>query len=289
MTVAAPKRLAPSGTRTTVYNPSRLPGLRTVFVLLLAFALQAQWLNYPTPGVPKNKDGTINLKAPAPRTAAGKPDLSGIWLAERNRPCPPGGCVDMEIGQEFMNIGWTLPGGLPYQPWAASVVKARKEINSRDDPGSNCRPTGIVKMHTSPFFRRIVQTPDLLLILTERDAEFRQIFTDGRPLPVNPQPTPNGYSTAKWDGDTLVVESNGFSDGLWLDRDGSPLTESATMTERFRRPVYGTLEIELTVNDVKAYTRAWTIKMTHHIAVNTELMNYYCRENEKDSEHMVGK
>ena len=117
----------------------------------------------------------------------------------------------MQIGQEFMNIGWSLKGGLPYQPWAASLVKGRKAENSKGDPGSACRPTGIVKMHTSPFFRRVVQTPDLLLILSERDAEFRQIYTDGRPLPVKPEPTPNGYSTGKWEGDTLVVESNGFS------------------------------------------------------------------------------
>jgi len=195
----------------------------------------------------------------------------------------------MEIGQEFMNIGWSLKGGLPYQPWAASLVKARQAENSKGDPGSNCRPTGIIKMHTSPFFRRVVQTPDLLLILTERDAEFRQIYTDGRPLPVKPEPTPNGYSTAKWEGDTLVVESNGFSDGEWLDRDGSPLTEAARITERFRRPSFGTLEIGITVEDPKAYTQPWTIKLTQHIAVNTDLLNYYCMENEKDSGHLIGK
>jgi hypothetical protein len=266
-----------------------LPRLHTAFALLLASTLHAQWLNYPSLGVPKNEDGSINLIAPAPRTSGGKPDFSGIWLAERNRPCPPEGCADMEIGQEFMNIGWSLPGGLPYQPWAASLVKERIAENSKSDPGSLCLPTGIIKMHTSPFFRRVVQTPDMLLILTERDAEFRQIFTDGRPLPVNPQPTPNGYSTGKWDGDTLVVESNGFPDGQWLDRNGSPSTEAAKITERFRRPSYGTLEIAITVNDPKAYTHEWTIKLNQHIAVNTDLLNYYCMENEKDRGHLVGK
>ena len=195
----------------------------------------------------------------------------------------------MEIGQEFMEIGWSVPGGLPYQNWAASLKKERMAKDGVGDPGSSCRPTGIIKMHTSPFFRRIVQTPDLLLILTERDAEFRQIFTDGRPLPVNPQPSPNGYSTGKWDGETLIVESNGFSDGEWLDRDGSPLTDAAKITERFHRPNYGTLEIGISVNDPKAYTREWSIKLTQHIALNTDLLNYYCMENEKDSGHLLGK
>lgn len=195
----------------------------------------------------------------------------------------------MDIGQEFMNIGWSLPGGLPYQAWAVKLMKDRQAENSKGDPGSNCRPTGIVKMHTSPFYRKVIQTPGLILILTERDAEFRQIFTDGRPLPANPQPSPNGYSTAHWEGDTLVVESNGFSDGEWLDRDGSPLTDAALITERFTRPSFGTIEIALTVNDPKAYTRPWTVKLNQHIAIDTDLLNYYCMENEKDSTHLVAK
>jgi hypothetical protein len=266
-----------------------LQRLAAASVLLFASVLQAQWLNYPTAGVPKNKDGSVNLQAPAPRTSNGRPDFSGIWLAEHNRPCPADGCADMEIGQEFMNIGWSLKGGLPYQPWAANLAKARQADNAKGDPGSSCRPTGIIKMHTSPFFRRVVQTPDLLLILSERDAEFRQIYTDGRQLPVKPEPTPNGYSTGKWDGDTLVVESNGFADNEWLDRDGSPLTEAARITERFRRPSYGLLEIGITVDDPKAYTHPWTVQLTQHIAINTDLLNYYCMENEKDSGHLVGK
>jgi hypothetical protein len=219
----------------------------------------------------------------------GKPDFSGIWLAERNRPCPAIGCNDMEIGQEFVNIGWALKDGLPYQPWAADLVKARTAQNGVDDPGSHCRPTGIVKMHTSPFYRKVVQSPDLLLILTERDAEHRQIFLDGRTLPADPQPTPNGYSTAKWEGDALVVNSIGFTDGTWLDRSGSPLTSAAKITERFRRVNYGQMDISITVDDAKAYTKPWTITLHQHIALNTELMNYFCMENERDSEHLVGK
>jgi hypothetical protein len=265
--------------------------VRILKLLILAsgVALQAQWLNLATPSVPRNKDGSPNLTAPSPRSSGGKPDLSGIWLAERNRPCPADGCPDMDIGQEFINIGWSLKEGLPYQPWAAKIAKERSAENGKDDPGSHCRPTGIVKMHTSPFFRRIVQTPGLMLIVTERDAENRRIFTDGRTLPVDPAPTPNGYSIGKWVGDTLVVESKGFSDGEWLDRGGSPLTGEATITERFHRVDYGHLEIGITVNDPKAYTRPWTITLKQHIALNTELIDYFCMENERDTSHYVGK
>jgi hypothetical protein len=259
--------------------------LRIILVILVSSVLEAQWINYPTPGVPKNKDGTPNLTAAAPKIG-GKPDLSGIWLAERNRPCPPvTGCTDMDIGQEFMDIGWSLKGGLPFQPWAAKARAERTARNGSDDPGSHCRPTGVVKMHTSPFFRRVLQTPDLLAILTERDAEFREIFLDGRPLPIDPQPAPMGYSTGRWEGDALVVHSAGFSDG-WLDRSGTPLTSAAKLTERFRRLDFGHLDIELTVDDAKAYTRPWTITLHQHIAVNTDLLAYYCMENERDIGHL---
>jgi hypothetical protein len=267
--------------------------LRTIHLAALflsASAIHAQWLNYPTPGLPKNQDGTVNLKAPAPRTADGKPDFSGMWFAEKNRPCPPDGCADMQISNEFMDIGWSLPGGLPpYQPWARKLRNERAEQNGKDDPSTSCRPVGVVKMHTSGFMRRIVQVPGTLWILTEMNAEFRQIFTDGRPFPVEMQPMPYGYSTGKWDGDTLVVESTGFTDNQWLDRNGSPMTAAAKITERFRRPNYGTMEVTVTVNDPKAYTQPWTVRLTQNLAVNTELLNYYCIENEKDAGHMVGK
>jgi hypothetical protein len=251
--------------------------------------LHGQWLNYPTKGIPMKPDGSPNLLAPTPRTADGKPDFSGLWENVKNRPCPPEGCADMEITQEFMNIGWSIKGGLPYQPWAAELMKARMLTNGKDDPGALCRPTGVVKNHTSPFYRKMVQVPGLLLIIMERDANYRQIFTDGRPLPADPEPTPDGYSTAKWDGDTLVVETNGISDGQWLDRNGSPLTDAAKITERFQRVNYGHLEIEMTVDDAKAYTKPWTIKLSQVIALNTEMLDYYCKENEKDFEHLVGK
>jgi hypothetical protein len=265
-------------------------GVLAVAILLCGEAqLPAQWLNYPTAGVPKTAAGAPNLNAPAPRTPDGKPDFSGLWEAEKNVPCPPDGCPDGAAGKEFQNIGWSLKGGLPYQPWARELVMQRSAENGKDDPASHCLPPGIVKMHTTPLFRKIVQAPGLLVILSERDAVYRQIFLDGRPLPVDPQPSFNGYSTARWEGDRLVVESNGFRDGIWLDRRGSPLTESAKITERFRRVNYGHLEIEVTVSDPKAYTAAWTVKLNQDLVLNSELLDDFCMENEKDIVHMVGK
>jgi hypothetical protein len=254
-----------------------------------SITLSAQWLKYPTAGVPKTADGRPNLNAPTPRTADGKPDLSGMWDIEHNRPCPPGGCPDMEVGQEFVNIGWSLKGGLPYRPWAADTRKARMAENGKDDPGSHCLPVGIVKSLTRPLFRKIVQVPGLVVILSEANASFRQIFTDGRPLPEIDQPTFDGYSVARWDGDTLVVQSTGFKDGMWLDRSGSPMTDAAKITERFRRISFGKLDIELTVDDPKAYTAPWTIMLHHSIVLDTELLNYICLENEKSIAHLVGK
>jgi hypothetical protein len=263
----------------------------TLAVVLSALSIpaSAQWLHYPTAGVPRKPDGSPNLTAPAPRTADGKPDLSGMWKTEDNRPCPPEGCLDMKVPQEFVNIGWSLKGGLPYQPWAEDLVKARMEQNGKDDPASHCLPRGVVKSHTTPLFRKIVQVPGLLVILNESNASYRQIFTDGRALPVDPNPTWNGYSSAKWEGDDLVVRTNGFRDEMWLDRSGSPMTDAARMTERIRRVNYGKLEIELTVDDPKAYTKSWSVKINHFIVLDTELLDYICLENEKSVKHMVGK
>jgi len=247
--------------------------------------LQAQWVKYPTKGAPRTKAGTVDVAAPAPRTSDGRPDFSGVWKPEDNRPCPPAGCNDMLIPQEFLDIGWSLKGGLPYQPWAAALTKERMALNRTTDPNSRCLPNGIVRMHTTPLYRKVVQTPALVLILNERNAWYRQIFTDGRALEPDPQPTWNGYSVGTWEGDTLVVHSNGFRDGLWLDSNGSPMTDAATITERFRRPDYGTLAITLTVDDPKAYTAPWTVAMTHVIVGDAELLDYICLENEKSIRH----
>jgi hypothetical protein len=254
-------------------------------VLATMLQVQAQWVKHPTAGVPRTKTGAVDLAAPPPRTADGKPNLSGIWKPEDNRPCPREGCNDMVVSQEFVNIGWAVKGGLPFQPWAAELTKQRMAENRFSDPNSRCLPNGIVRMHTAPLYRKVVQTPDLLVILNERNVWFRQIFTDGRTLNPDPQPTWNGYSVGKWDGDTLVVESNGFLDGLWLDSNGSPLTDAATITERFRRPNYGTLEIALRVDDPKAYTRPWETTLKQNIVLDSELLDYVCYENEKSVQH----
>jgi hypothetical protein len=270
-----------------------------IIVCAISAPLSAQWLNYPTPGVPRLAGGKPNLTAPAPRASDGKPDLSGIW----GLPCPVGTnaaggfdglpnvycATEVAVPREFANIGQSFKEGLPYQPWAAELVKKTRVANRPNDPMSRCLPPGIVRLEVFPLFRKIVQVPGLLVILNEQNASYRQIFTDGRPLPVDPNPSWNGYSSGKWEGDTLAVQTNGFRDGLWLDTGGSPLTDAARVTERFRRVNYGTLEIELTIDDPKAYTKPWTIKVTQILAPDTELLDYICLENEKDVRHLGGK
>ncbi len=260
-----------------------------VCICAMSAFLNAQWLNYPTPGVPRTPDGKPDLNAPAPRTPDGHPDFSGIWDIEHNRPCPPGGCNDMFVGQEFIDFGWSLKGGLPYRPWAATIVKERMEQNGKDDPISRCLPGGPIKVHTTPLFSKVIQIPGLIVILNERDSSFRQIFTDGRPLPVVDLPSFNGFSSGKWEGDTLVVETIGFKDGMWLDRNGSPLTDAAKMTERMRRVNYGKMEVEITIDDPKAYTKPFTVKLNHFLTPDTDLVDYICMENEKDVPRLIGK
>jgi hypothetical protein len=246
--------------------------------VLLATAVSAQWVNYPTPGIPRTADGKPNLSAPAPKAADGKPDLSGLWEPASKGSDP-----------QFLDIAKNVAGGLPFQPWAAELVKARREDLNKDDPDGHCQPLGLVKMHLHPYPRKMIQVPGMLLILFERNTEYRQIFTDRRRLPEDPQPGFNGYSVGKWDGDSLVVESIGFKDGLWLDISGTPLTDAAKVTERFRRPDFGTLEIDITINDPKAYTKPWSIKVNQTIALDTDMLEFVCQENEKDVPHLVGK
>src|SRR5262245_50266718 len=255
----------------------------------IAAPLEAQWLHYPTAGVPRLPDGSPNFEAPTPRTGDGKPDFSGVWEPQKNRPCPPEGCADMQVPQEFMNIGWSLKDGPPYQPWAVEARRARMEQNGKDDPVSRCLPGGVVKLNTTPQLRKIIQIPGLLVTLNEMDATYRQIFTDGRALPTADLLSAKGYSSGRWEGDTLVLVTTGFPDGIWLDRNGSPMTDSAKITERLRRVNYGTMEIEMTIDDPKAYTRPWTIKLVHKIVVDTELIDYICVENEKDAGRLIGK
>jgi hypothetical protein len=256
-------------------------------VLAASASAHAQWLTYPTAGVPRLANGKPDLSAPAPRAATGRPDLSGIWQLEAR--CPPDGCSDYPAAPEFLDFGARLPGGLPYQPWAAALVKERSAQLGRDDPVAFCRPAGALRILTFPPPRKLIQLPGLVVILSERDVTFRQLFADGRPLPKDPEPSFNGYSAGKWDGETFVVDTIGFRDGIWLDRKGSPMTDAARVTEKFRRVNYGRLEIAVTVDDPKAYTRPWTVTLNQVIVLDTELLDYHCLDNEKDAKHLVGK
>lgn len=259
-----------------------------VFALLFVPA-SAQWISYPTANVPRTPDGKPNLAAACPRTPDGKPDFSGLWLMPTKRQGNPNfpGCEP--VPDEFINIASALKPGLPYQSWAADLVKKRSTEQRVNDPMSHCMPVGPVRLFTWPGPRKLVQVPGLLLIINEFEASYRQIFTDGRPLPEDPNPSWNGYSSGKWEGDTLVVQTNGLRDGLWLDATGNPLTDAAKLTERFRRENFGTLEIELTVDDSKAYTKPWTVKLNQTIKLDTDLLDFNCAENEKDASRLSAK
>ena len=256
--------------------------------------LVAQWLKYPTARVPRTGDGKLKLTAPTPRTRDGKPDFSGLWLTADGDPCASSQeflvCgSELPISRYGINMGAGMPGGLPYQPWAAQQVKTETEQNSKDDPHARCMPDTFVRLYGLPHMQKFVQTPGLLVMLDELNASYRQVFTDGRPLPNDPQPSWQGYSSGKWVGDTLVVDSIGFRDGLWLDIVGSPMTDAAKVRERIRRPDYGHLEVEVAVDDSKAYTRPWTVTLKQAIALNTELVDEICLENEKSVQRMIGK
>ncbi len=252
----------------------------------------AQWLQYPTAGVPRTATGEPHLAAPAPRTASGTPDLSGIWVAagEALGQCAEGeDCIEqMPLPLDAVDIGRTSGGPLPYQPWAAALVKQRTADLAKDDPHARCLPPSFPRAYALPQYKKIVQTPSLTMILHEFNATYRQIHTDGRNLPVDPEPSWQGYSTGRWEGDTLVVETNGFRDDLWLDLNGSPLSSAAHVVERFRRPSYGTLEIVVTVDDPKAYTKPWTVTLEQSIVLDTELLDQICLENERSVELMTG-
>jgi len=249
----------------------------------------AQWPPHPS----RQRD----LEGPAPRAVDGHPDFSGIWRFvdspdARQGPPPPPGVGTIGIGlrarglNQFFDIGSTLPNGLPFQPWAAELRKRRVADNNKDNPDAHCLPLGLMQLHTHPEPRKIIQAPGVIVILYEANGGIRQIFTDGRPLPKDPQPWWYGYSTAGWDGDTLVVRTNGFRDDVWLDVEGSPLTDAATMTERFRRVNFGSMQIEITVDDPKAYTKPWTVTVNHRIMLDTDLIEFVCNENERDVPHM---
>jgi hypothetical protein len=250
-----------------------------VVVLALSPLLSAQWPLHPV-GVPKGPDGKPNLAAPAPRAADGKPDLSGVWYANP-------GAVTRESGRPplaaFGNVGAGFPEGLPFQPWAAELQRKRRAEDGLNNPDGLCKPQGPLQYHLDPQPRKIVQTPTQILIIFESNYGLRTIYLDGRTLPPQgvPQPFWHGYSVGRWEGDTLVVESNNFHDDGWLDSRGSPYTEALKLTERFRRANYGQLDIEVTIDDPKAYTKPFSVRINQQIAANgEELIEFICHENQ---------
>ena len=240
-----------------------------MILLLLPVTAYAQWMNYPTASVPHLPNGQPNLTAPAPKAADGKPDLSGVWTIRGNI------ANDLKPGDVL--------------PWAEALTKQRQENLGKDDPSSvHCLPFGPRFNFISPNFLKVVQTPSLLVILSE-DLTYRQIFLDGRDLPADPNPDFMGYSVGHWEGDTLMVTTAGYNDRTWLDYAGHPHTEALRTTERFHRKDFGHLEISEIFDDPKAYAHPWTVKVTGEMIPDSDLLEYVCNENNKDIAHLVGK
>ena len=272
--------------------------MKTVFALigavLVSVSVSAQWPSYLRPDVPRTADGKPNLSAPAPRLANGKPDFSGVWESRVPPSGRPGAALP-NIGDgppvaTFFNIAANIKEGLPMTPWATELRRQRMSVSSQDNPDANCLPLGFMQLHTHSQPRKIVHTKDDLVIMYEANYGLRQIFTDGRSLPANPndvQPWWYGYSLGKWDGDTLVVETVGLRDEGWLDVAGAPFTSGARITEKFRRMNYGRLEIDITIDDAKAYTRPWTVRVNQRLFAGDELIEFICNENERSSKHYV--
>ena len=251
-------------------------------------ASEAQWERHESGKVPLTPSGEPDFDAPAPRTAGGKPDLTGSWQVA-GAP-PGGGQAAAQPGARpsgppvagFLNIAQNMPDGPPFRPEARALFEARRADNGKDNPEAACLPMGILQFHTQGAPRKFIQTPDVLVILYEASMGVRQIFTDGRKLPTNdPQPWWYGYSVGHWDGDELVVETSGLRDGGWLDVFGTPLTDAAKLTERFRRPTYGRMEIDITIDDPKAYTAPWTVRVNQRIMPDDELLEFVCLENQR--------
>ena len=268
-------------------------------MLALPPALSAQWPAYPERNVPRTADGRVNLDAPTPRTADGTPDFTGVWVNAwfvdgRVRPLPVSPAGEPPAAT-FGDIFANFKEPLPLQPWAAQLKAARKEQESKDNPDAHCLPMGLTQFHMHPQPRKVLHTPDVMAMLYEGNAGVRQILMDGRPLPSpDAQPWWYGYSVGRWDGDTLVVETTGFRDGGWLDIDGSPLTDAAQMTERWRRLNFGTIQIDVTIDDPKAYTRPFSVRVHHRLMLDTpaadaELIEFICQENNRAPQLMIGK
>ena len=247
-----------------------------VAVSVMMTPLSAQWFNYPTPGIPRTPDGKANLSAPAPHMADGRLDVSGIWLIDRVR--------------FLLNLAVELkPGETPFQPWAEELYNKRMADNGKDDPEAKCLPQGTPKMDTLPWPFKLMNTPDEVVILYETNNLWRQVFTDGRALPKDPNPTWLGYSVGHWEPDAFVVDTNGLGEKMWLDTWGHPHTEALHVTERFKRTDFGHMDIQITLDDPKAYTKPWSFTQKVHLVPDTDLLEFVCLENSRDVPHLVGK
>lgn len=249
-----------------------------VAVLLIGVAsASAQWDPYPAKNVPRTPDGKVDLKAPARRTPYGKPDLSGFWIPE-------------PLTKYMINLASDMkPEEIPLKPAARALYNERIANNGKDHPGVSCLPSGIPEKDNIPDGLKVVQTEDLTIFLHDSRTIFRQIFTDGRKHPKNPQPTWMGYSIGHWEDDVFVVETIGQNGKTWLDMRGLPGTESLRVVERFSRPRIGHMDIEVTIDDPEAYTRPWKVNMGWTLIPDTDLIESICEENNKDPVHMVGK
>jgi len=257
----------------------RLVGFFLAVILSLeSMPAAAQWLNVPDKGIPRTEDGKPDIGASAPQKLDGKPDLSGIWNGD-------------EQNRKYMNLAADFkPGQFHIQPWAEALSKERTAAG-RPWPPTSCLPPGLPMLDLSAAVQpiKIMQEPDLVVILYEFFGEFRQIFLDGRTLAKDPNPTWLGYSVGRWEGDELVVDSAGFNGKAWLDAVGHPSTDALHVTERFRRRDFGHLDLQLTVDDPKAYAKPWMVTIPMHRFPDTELMEFVCNENERDLKHTVGK
>jgi hypothetical protein len=243
-----------------------------------AGCVPAQWLHYPTAGLPRTPDGKPDLSAPTPRDADGKPDLAGIWA--------------VPAGTYFMDLAADLKDGVPYQPWAKALAEQRQSVLHKDDPLALCLPPGVPRVDTHPShpFKILPMSRELVILYeTSTNEVFREVFTDGRPLPKDPQPSWKGYSVGHWEGDTMVVDTIGFNDRGWIDTEkGRPQTDALHVTERFRRRDVGHMDIGITIDDPKAYTKPWSAMLKVNLIPDSELMEAVC-ENQRGIEHMVGK
>jgi len=251
--------------------------------LILLGSASAQWITITLPRTPRTADGKPNLGGPVPRAADGKPDLSGIW----KRVDPPKHTTDTD---NFDLLDW-MPAGatIRMNPEAAALYQQRRDVLlGAGRPSQHCLPHSIPDAMLPPVIFKIIQNQDVTLILFEEFNHYRQIFTDGRPLPVDPQPAWFGYSIGRWEGDRLAVTTAGFNGRSWLDDTGHPHSEALKTTERFRRIDFGHMEMQVTIDDPQTYLEPFIVAIPFVLEPDTELIEDIC-ENERDSAEIPGR